>query len=238
MQNVVRLVGVIAAVIAVAALLPQGGRAAVSAPGTVAFTQANYNVHENQGYATLTIHRSDTSVEGWIRYGVRQASATNGVDFDVVPNSLAHFLPGQADHSFCVHIYDRGMNVPGSAVHATAYLFGAYPQTMGDPHQAAVTILRDDPLQARDTANPLNSSPAPSNGNVLQNVNWYIAGAKSNAGSPRPGTPGRTRVWQTLCRSSPTRQASAGSGTGTSPTQRAWWPTTWGARSYPSRTAR
>ena len=181
-QNVERLVSIIAMTVIVAAVLPHLANAAVSAPGTIAFTQANYDVHENQGYATLTIHRTDTSVEAWIRYGVRQASATNGVDFDVVPNSLAHFVPGQADYSFRVHIYDRGMNVPGSAVHATAYLFGAYPQTMGDLHEATVTILRDDSLQPRDAANPLDSSPAPTNGNVLQNVNWYIAGAKSNAG--------------------------------------------------------
>ena len=103
--------------------LARRASAAALAPGTIAFAQANYTVHENQGYATITIHRSDASVEAWIRYGVRQASATNRVDFDAVPNSLAHFLPGQADYSFSVHIYDRGMNTPGSTVHATAYLF-------------------------------------------------------------------------------------------------------------------
>lgn len=156
--------------------------AAASAPGTIAFSQADYTVHENQGYATITIHRSDASAEAWIGYGVRQANATNRVDFDVVPNSQAHFLPGQANYSVSVHIYDRGMNTPGSTVHATAYLFGAYPQTIGDPREATITILRDDPLEQRDDANPLNSSPAPSSANVLQNVNWYIAGAKSNAG--------------------------------------------------------
>ena len=156
--------------------------AAASAPGTIAFSQADYTVHENQGYATITIHRSDASAEAWIGYGVRQANATNKVDFDVVPNSQAHFLPGQANYSVSVHIYDRGMNTPGSTVHATAYLFGAGPQTIGDPREATITILRDDPLEQRDDANPLKSSPAPSSANVLQNVNWYIAGAKSNAG--------------------------------------------------------
>jgi endoglucanase len=155
---------------------------AASAPGTIAFSQTNYDVHENQGYATIDIHRSDTSVEAWIRYGVRQNNATNKVDFDAVSNSLAHFLAGQADYVFRVHIYDRGMNAPGSTVHATAYLFGAYPQAMGNPHEATITILRDDPLDQRVAANPLNSSPAPDDGNVLENVNWYIPGAKSSAG--------------------------------------------------------
>jgi hypothetical protein len=78
MQNTERLVGIIAMTVIVAAVLPHRANAAVSAPGTIGFTQANYDVHENQGYATLTIHRTDTSVEAWIRYGVRQASATNG----------------------------------------------------------------------------------------------------------------------------------------------------------------
>jgi endoglucanase len=149
-------------------------------PGDVSFSQSEYVAHENQGFVTLTIHRTNAVPISWIRYGVRQASALNGRDFDVVPNSLATFLPGQYDYSFRVHVYDLGVH--GPPVHATAYLYGSFPQTMVDPHQVSVTFLRDDPLQARDPANPLELNPAPTNADVIQNAPWYVAGSSSPAG--------------------------------------------------------
>ena len=155
---------------------------AASAPGRVSFTQSNYVVHENVGYATITIHRTDASVDEWIGYGVRQANATNGLDFDAVPNTRVHFVPDQYDYTFRVHIHDRGMNAPGTSVHAIAYLYGSYPQAAADPHQARLTILRDDPLEPRDPTNPLDTTPTPTNGNVLQNADFYIAGPHSPAG--------------------------------------------------------
>lgn len=152
----------------------------LSLPGVISFSQRAYYAHENQGYVTVTIRRSDASAIGWVRYGVRQASAIDGQDFDAVPNSLATFLPGQYTYTFRVHIYDRGMNAP--SVRAVAYLFGAFPQRLGSPHQDDITILRDDPLQARDASNPLGLVPAPTNGNVIQNAPWYVAGDNSPAG--------------------------------------------------------
>ncbi len=152
----------------------------VHLPGRVYFTQSQYTGHENQGYVTLTIHRTNAVPTEWIRYGVRQGSALNHKDFNVIPNSLATFLPGQADYSFRVHVYDLGMQAP--PVHATAYLFGSFPQTMADPHQVPVKILRDDPLQTRDRTNPLELSPAPTDGNVLENAHFFVAGNTSPAG--------------------------------------------------------
>ncbi len=149
-------------------------------PGEVSFTQSSYVAHENQGYVTLTIHRTNAIPTEYIRYGVRQATALNHKDFDVIPNSLATFLPGQHDYSFRVHLYDLGVN--GPSVHATAYLYGSFPQKMVAPHQVPVVFRRDDPIQARDPANPLELNPAPTDGNVIENVPWYVAGGKSPAG--------------------------------------------------------
>src|SRR5690242_13896554 len=149
-------------------------------PGEVSFTQGSYVAHENQGYVTLTIHRNNAIPSEYIRYGVRQASALNRKDFDVIPNSLATFLPGQHDYSFKVHVYDLGIN--GPSVHATAYLYGSYPQKMVAPHQVSVVFKRDDPIQARDPANPLELDPAPTDGNVIENAPWYVAGGRSAAG--------------------------------------------------------
>src|SRR5690348_17076369 len=89
-------------------------------PGRVSFSHSAYWAHENQGYVNITIRRSNPTVEEWIRYGVRQASALNGKDFDAIPNSLAHFAPGQHAYTFRVHIYDRGMT--GPKLRAVAYL--------------------------------------------------------------------------------------------------------------------
>jgi endoglucanase len=173
-----------ASALSLASALGTGVAAADQQPGSVQWSTGGYDVHENQGYATLTITRThaDTGDE-WVRYGVRQASAMNGKDFDVIPNSIAHFAPGQTSYSFRVHIYDRGMNAP--AVHAVAYMFGSYPQSLGKPHQVWLRILRDDKADQRDNSNPLGLDPAPTDGNPIEGANWFVAGDTSPAGIAR-----------------------------------------------------
>ncbi len=107
--------------------------AATHVPGRVSFSQSSYWAHENQGFVNITIRRTNPRVDEWIRYGVRQASALNGKDFDAIPNSLAHFAPGQSTYTFKVHIYDRG--IVGPKLRAVAYMYGSYPQRMVAPHQ-------------------------------------------------------------------------------------------------------
>jgi endoglucanase len=179
-----RLVFIIAALASIIALGAGSALAAsvprYSLPGTISFSQSTYYAHENQGYLDITIKRTNASGIAWVRYGVRQATALNGQDFDVIPNSLATFLPGQYTYTIKVHIYDRGMNAP--PVRAVAYLFGAFPQRLVTPHQDDVTILRDDPLQARDPSNPLELNPAPVGGNPIENAPWFVAGNNSPAG--------------------------------------------------------
>jgi endoglucanase len=150
--------------------------------GRISFTRSHFFVHEYAGYATITIHRTDARREEWIGYGVRQASATNRLDFDVVPSTRVRLSPGQRSYAFRVRVYNRGMHAPGASVHAVAYLYGAYPQPLGHPRHATLTILRDDPLASRNRTNPLGARSAPTNGNVLQNARLYIAGRHSPAG--------------------------------------------------------
>ncbi|MEA2638565.1 MAG: endoglucanase, partial [Chloroflexota bacterium] len=61
-----------------------------------------------------------------------------------------------------VKINDRGMNA--TPVNAVAYLFGSYPQALGDatgktyaagPINSPITILRDDPLDIRNPVDPV-----------------------------------------------------------------------------------
>ena len=50
--------------------------------------------------------------------------------------------PGQSTYSFQVQIIDRGIN--GTPVHALAYLYGSYPDSLGANNNSLVTILHDD----------------------------------------------------------------------------------------------
>jgi endoglucanase len=177
-----RLGTIVTAAVAALTLLGMapGIASAARYPGTVSLDQSAYVAHENQGYLNITIVRSNSQGEENVGYGVHRADAVPGKDFDTVGNTYIHMAPGQRTYTFSVHIYDNGMKAP--PVHALAYLYGAYPQKAVYPHQARVTILRDDPLAARDIANPLELSALPTNGNPLSGVSFYVAGANSSAG--------------------------------------------------------
>ena len=149
------------------------------ASGTVSFTQPSYTASENQGHLTITIERTgDLGVTKYIGYGVKRQDAQPGIDFNPVPNADATFAPGQSSFSFSVQIIDQGMNAPTSPVHALAYLFndgkdGADSPSLGASNNAPITILRDDPLQARDAANPL-AVPVPVPSNPLAGTKFYV----------------------------------------------------------------
>lgn len=177
---------------------------AQTAPGDVYFTQTSYVAHESQGYLSITIARTDPSVPEQVRYGVRHLDAEGGLDLQTVPNTLVQFQPGQSTFTFQIKIIDHGMNAP--PVSADAYLFGSYPQSLGDatgrtyahgPVNAKITILRDDPLQQRNPLDLLGfgspsapgstaaTSPAPApsaTSGPLAGVPFYVDGARSPAG--------------------------------------------------------
>ena len=133
-------------------LLAMTGRAAADT-GTVSLDQSSYTAHENQGSLTITIMRSgDLSGTEHIGYGVKQQDAEDGIDFDAIPNTYITMNPGQATYSFQVSIIDRGMDAP--PVHALAYLYGSWPDTIGTTN-SLVTILHDDPLELRNPTDPL-----------------------------------------------------------------------------------
>jgi endoglucanase len=147
--------------------------------GTVSFSQSVYTAHENQGVLTITVTRTQTDRSGWIYYGVHRQDALPGLDFWPVPGTQAHFDIGQASVSFDVHIIDNGIS--STPVHAMAYLYGSDRANQIGIGKAQVTILRDDPLDARDPLNPLGL-PATPNGNVIFHAPFYVAGNESPAG--------------------------------------------------------
>jgi endoglucanase len=173
-------------------------RAAAGAPGTVSFDQPSYTAHENQGYLTITIERSgDLSGEEHVGYGVKRQDAQPGLDFTSVPNTYATFAPGQSSYSFNLQIIDQGMNA--TPVHALAYLYGSYPDRLGANNNAPLTILHDDPLPARDVADPLGI-PDPAAGNPIAGTKFYVdphspaAQAQARYANSKPAWAGRLRV--------------------------------------------
>ncbi len=79
-----------------------------------------------------------------------------------------------------MHVYDNGMNA--APVHANVYLYGPWPQPEAAPNSVDMTILRDDPLPARDLANPLGLNPASIDGNPIEGAPFYVAGRSYTAG--------------------------------------------------------
>jgi endoglucanase len=159
-----------------ALLVPAAARAATphdgSSPGTVELDQAAYAAHENQGYLTITIKRTgDLSGEEHVGYGVKRQDAQPGIDFDTIANHYITLAPGQDTYTFNVHIIDQGMNA--SPVYALAYLYSSWPDSLGPNANSQITILHDDPLEARDPANPLGV-PSPADGNPLAGTRFYV----------------------------------------------------------------
>jgi endoglucanase len=140
--------------------------------GTVALDQPAYTAHENQGYLTVTIQRTgDLSGEEHVGYGVKRQDAQPGIDFDTIANHYITFAPGQSTYTFNVRIIDQGMNA--TPVYALAYLYSSWPDSLGVNVNSKITILHDDPLEARVAANPLGV-PGPYSGNPIAGTKFYV----------------------------------------------------------------
>jgi endoglucanase len=87
------------------------------------------------------------------------------------PRAGACASRGQSTVTFSVAIIDRGIN--STPVHALAYLYGSYPDSLGANHNSLITVLHDDALQLRVTANPLATSAA-ATGNVIAGTKFYV----------------------------------------------------------------
>ncbi len=168
---------VLLAGLCLACLLPSAAQAAVAhdpggAPGQVELDQPAYTAHENQGYLTITIVRTgDVSGEEHVGYGVKRQDAQPGIDFDAIPNQYITMAPGQSTYTFNVRIIDEGIN--GTPVHALAYLYSAWPDALGPNNNSLITILHDDPLEARVASNPLGL-PTPAADNPLAGAKIYV----------------------------------------------------------------
>ncbi len=159
-----------------ALVIPAAAQAATphdgASPGTVQLDQSAYTAHENQGNLTITIQRTgDLSGEEHVGYGVKRQDAQPGIDFDTINNHYITLAPGQSTYTFNVRIIDQGMNA--TPVKALAYLYSSWPDSLGPNSNSPITILHDDPVEARDAANPLGVAN-PVVGNPIAGTKFYV----------------------------------------------------------------
>ncbi len=162
---------------AVACLLgaPTALAAEASAGVTTALSQPSYSINEDAGSYPITIVRTgEVSQPEVVYYGVTIQGAQAGDSFDPIANTRAVIPAGRRSFTFHVTIRDQGIN--GPTRYATAYIFGPSLGTVGSPSKATLDLLQNDPLQSRDQPNPLGYANAPSDGDPLQFVRWYVFG--------------------------------------------------------------
>jgi endoglucanase len=177
--------------------------AAQAAGGWIAFSQSSYSANEDQGSLTITLVRSDTSGSEQIRYGLKLAHPEEDSAFiQKIPNTYATFAPGQATLSIQVPITDRGANSP--TLQETAYIFGSDPAQLATPTghvlphgpvNATINIHLNDPLQARNSANPLGLATVPADGNLIAGAPLYVPGTESPAGEAERTVAAKKPSW-------------------------------------------
>jgi endoglucanase len=173
---------------AVGAVAAPSAQARAIAPDAIAhatssvysFANADgYQVSENVGDYPLTIARTNASAAGVVCWGVTNVTDEAGSNFSKVNKEHVTFAPGQTTATVYVPIHDQGIN--GPAKMARAYLYGCGLGGSSETPNETLTLLQNDPLGARDPSNVLGYQ-APTNGDPLQNVKWYVFGNQIAAG--------------------------------------------------------
>lgn len=156
--------------LAVLALL--AAPAAASAGGTISFSAAHYSVRKGDGDAVVTVVRSDARRPAQVRYGAWHVTAQPNIDYRPVGGRI-DFAAGQAQATFSVPILDDG--IAKGPVSVRLGLYGAWPDPLGDPSSATLTILDDSRgLDARDAQDPLGLTPPPPGADPLLGARFFV----------------------------------------------------------------
>jgi len=149
--------------------------APAAAAGTTFLSKPLYAANENAGHLPITIERTtDLSQPEVVYYGVHLDGVQAGQNFDPIPGTRVVIPAGQRSYTFYVTVHDQGIH--GPTRYATAYIAAPSLGTLGDPSKATIDLLQNDPLQNRDAENPLGYTQAPTDGDPLQHVRWYVFG--------------------------------------------------------------
>ena len=167
---------------ALGVLLAPAAALADASPDPTGFRLASpeLTVNENAGQAVITVQRADMSEAAQIRYitlgdgvpcGPAECTAVDPTDFTSVKGEL-DFPVGVASESFTMLIIDHGVQSVPKTIQVS--LFGPSPIGMGSPSKAVLTILNNDPVTARDPANPLALPVAPGAANPLAGASLFV----------------------------------------------------------------
>lgn len=155
-----------------ALLLVPGAASALRGYGTVRFSASAYTVRKGTGDAVITVVRSDPRGTAQVRYGAWHVSAQPFIDYKPVGGRI-DFADGQASATFSVPILDDGF--PKGPVTVRLGIYGAYPEALGDPNSATLTILdANASTAARDPLNPLGLTPPPPAGDPLRGARFFV----------------------------------------------------------------
>lgn len=202
-----RLFGVVLAAL-VAALSPA---VASAANGTVRLAAAEFRVGEGDGAATISVVRSTGHGRGEVRYAVWHRTADHRLDYTPVRGRL-DFADGQTEAHFRVPI-TQDDNVEGRETVAVG-IYGAYPQAVGEPRRAILTIVDDDAVATeRDALNPLALDPPPPPENPLEGATFYTNPQANLAGlivrRIRRSQPQAARLLETIAAEPETKRFGA-----------------------------
>lgn len=152
------------------------------AGAAVRLTATTFTVDEGAGAATITFVREDPSRRGEVRYGAWHRSAQQFQDYRPVKGRI-DLAPGQREGSFQVPIVDDSLVEPDETI--AVGIFGTYPERVGEPDRALLTIKDDDAISTdpRDAVNPLGLDPVPTGGNPLRGATFYANPPATLAGT-------------------------------------------------------
>jgi len=163
--------GLVGWFVLLAAALPTPARAAIFDPNGFRFAVSQLYVNENAGTAVVTVDRSNVSQPAEVRYIT--IGRTAEAPYDYTPEkAMLSFAAGQSSASFQVPIVDHG--ITGMPKTISLSLFGSYPIGMGNPSQATLTILNNDPVTNLNANDPLGLANASVQTNPLAGARFYV----------------------------------------------------------------
>ena len=179
--------------------------------GACSFSSAVYQANEDAGQFAVTVERTDNlSGPETVYYGVTNKSSEAGINFDKIPNSKRSSPPGRVVH------LQRDDPRPGhqrADAHCTRLPLWRPSTSAGHAQPGDHRPAAERPAERQDPQNPLGYPQAPTDGDPLQYVNWYIFGrsrlrARRSASSRTATPPGRRRCTRSLTHRVPVPTAS------------------------------
>lgn len=139
---------------------------------TVQFAQPTFVASEGDGYATITVTRSQSASEATVRYGTTPGTARKSLDYAQTSGRL-EFLAGEDRLTFRVRLVDDPSIEGDETVRLS--LYGEQRASLGHPSEATLVIGDNDGLDAvKDGGNPLALAAGPIGANPIAGARFFV----------------------------------------------------------------